>query len=163
MTMLRSLVAVAALFTVAACSDDDDSTTGPNPLAAFSIAVQTPTAARAVPTNGSVTVTIRNITTSELNSGTFCASGGFQQQVANEWVTVTRADNQVCTLPARVWAPNEAVNETIDLGAARLGLQGSAPYTVRAFYNTTMSASRGSTAGGEAMRLTSEPFTITAQ
>ena len=131
MTMLRHAFAAAALVTLAACSSDDSST---QPASApISLNVVQATAAR-----GSViTAEFRNTSSVEIQSGTWCIDGGYEQQVNGQWQTIGRVAPQACNLPILLWAPGQTRTETIDMAQAAPQLIGTGPWTLRLTYRVT--------------------------
>jgi hypothetical protein len=135
MTMLRHAFAAAALVTLAACGSDDSSSTQPA-SAPISLNVVQSTA----PRSGAITAEFRNTSSAEVQSGTWCIDGGYEQQVNGQWQAIGRVAPQACTLPLVIWAPGQTRTETVDMAQAAPQLVGTGPWTLRLTYRVTGAA-----------------------
>lgn len=147
MTMLRHAFAAVALVSLVACGSDDSSPTQPAD-AQFALNVVEATA----PRSGRVVAEFRNTSNVEVQSGTWCVDGGYEQLVNGQWQAIGRTGPQVCNLPVVLWAPGQTRTETIDMAQAPPQVIGSGPWTLRLTYRVS---------GGTNAVIRSDAFTVT--
>lgn len=147
MTMLRHALAAFAVVTLAACGSDDDATTQP-PVGRISLNVVESTA----PRSGTIVAEFRNTSSQELQSGTWCVDGGYEQQVNGQWQAIQRTAPQACTLPMLIWTPGQVRTETVNLAQAAPQVVGNGPWTLRLTYRVT---------GSQTEIVRSDAFTLT--